>query len=85
MQRFNLIIVPSQYLLPANRRVLRLDLPLMRSNQAAIAQAVDTWRARLSTLPRPLTALMVGGETKPFRVITSYSIHYTKLYDGLAV
>ena len=66
-QRFNLIIVPSQYLLPANRRVLQLDLPLMRSNQAAIAQAVDTWRARLSNLPRPLTALMVGGQTKPFR------------------
>lgn len=67
MQRFNLIIVPSQYLLPPNHRVLQLDLPLMRSNQAAIAQAVDTWRARLSTLPHPLTALMVGGETKPFR------------------
>ena len=67
MQRFSLIIVPSQYLLPANRRVLQLDLPLMRSNQAAIAQAADIWRASLSTLPRPLTALMVGGQTKPFR------------------
>jgi mitochondrial fission protein ELM1 len=67
MQRFKLIIVPSQYLLPANRRVLQLGLPLMRSNQAAIAQAVETWRPRLSTLPRPLTALMVGGPTKPFR------------------
>jgi hypothetical protein len=39
----------------------------MRSNQVAIAQAVDIWRARLSNLPRPLTALMVGGPTKPFR------------------
>jgi hypothetical protein len=67
MQRFNLIIVPSQYLMRANRRVLQLDLPLMRSNHAAIAQAVDTWRPRLSTLPHPLTALMVGGPTKPFR------------------
>jgi hypothetical protein len=67
MQRFALIIVPSQYLLPANRRVLQLGLPLMRSNHAAIAQAVDTWRPRLSPLPHPLTALMVGGPTKPFR------------------
>ncbi|HYQ71441.1 MAG TPA: ELM1/GtrOC1 family putative glycosyltransferase [Gammaproteobacteria bacterium] len=67
MRRFNLIIAPSQYLLPASRRVLPLGLPLIRSNQAAIAQAVEKWRARLSTLPRPLTALMVGGETKPFR------------------
>jgi mitochondrial fission protein ELM1 len=66
-QRFSLIIVPSQYLMPASQRVLRLDFPLMRSNQAAIAQAVETWRARFSTLPRPLTALMVGGQTKPFQ------------------
>ncbi len=67
MRRFNLIIVPSQYLLPANRRVLQLGFPLMRSNEVAIAQAVDKWRQRLSTLPHPLTALMVGGPTKPFR------------------
>lgn len=70
MQRFKLIIVPSQYLLAENRRVLQLGLPLMRSNQAAIAQAVDAWRQRLSSLPRPLTALMVGGPTKPFRFDT---------------
>jgi len=67
MQRFSLIVVPSQYLLPASQRVLHLDLPLMRSNQAAIEQAVEAWRERLSPLPHPLTALLVGGQTKPFR------------------
>ena len=66
-QRFDLIIVPSQYLLPPDRRVMQLALPLMRSNQAAISQAVEAWRARLVNLPHPLTAVMVGGQTKPFR------------------
>ncbi|MGI9284085.1 MAG: mitochondrial fission ELM1 family protein [Pseudomonadales bacterium] len=67
MKRFSLVIVPSQYLLPKNPRVLRLDLPLMRSNKAAIDKATNAWCERLSPLPRPLTALMVGGQTKPFR------------------
>lgn len=66
-RRFSLIIAPSQYLLPANNRVLKLDLPLLRSNDAAIKQAADAWRASLNVLPRPLTALLVGGQTKPFR------------------
>ncbi|MGI9294211.1 MAG: mitochondrial fission ELM1 family protein [Pseudomonadales bacterium] len=67
IERFSLIIIPSQYLLPENHRVLQLDLPLMRSNETAIERAADAWHARLSLLPRPITAVMVGGQTKPFR------------------
>ena len=29
--------------------------------------AAEAWRERLAGLPRPLTAVLVGGETKPFR------------------
>ncbi len=67
MERFSLVIVPSQYQLPDDPKVLKLDLPLMRSNEAAIAKAADEWRTRLADLPRPLTALLIGGQTKPFR------------------
>jgi len=67
MERFALVIVPSQYQMPDDPKVLKLDLPLMRSNEAAIARAADEWRTRLADLPRPLTALLVGGQTKPFR------------------
>ncbi len=67
MERFSLVIVPSQYRMPDNTKVLKLDFPLMRSNEAAIADAVDAWRERLANLPRPLTALLIGGQTKPFR------------------
>lgn len=66
-ERFDLIIVSSQYHIPPDERVLQLDLPLMRSHEEEIAKAVDTWRERLDGLPRPLTALFVGGQTLPFR------------------
>jgi hypothetical protein len=67
-ERFALIIVPSQYRMPPAPNVLHLDLPLMRVDEAAIAQAADAWRERLGSLPKPLTALFVGGPTKPFRM-----------------
>lgn len=67
MERFSLIIVPSQYRLPEAANVLSLDLPLMRTKQAAIAEAAKAWRERLADLPRPITALLIGGQTKPFR------------------
>ncbi len=67
MERFSLIVVPSQYRMPEDERVLHLDFPLMRSNAAAIEEAAGAWRERLADLPRPLTAVFIGGQTKPFR------------------
>lgn len=65
---FALIIAPIQYRLPDRPNVLPLALPLMRSNTTAIATATASWQPRLGSLPRPLTALLVGGQTKPFRL-----------------
>ncbi|MEE9422643.1 MAG: ELM1/GtrOC1 family putative glycosyltransferase [Gammaproteobacteria bacterium] len=67
MERFSLIIVPAQYRMPNHSKVLQLDLPLMRNNEAAIETARTSWREKLSALPQPLTALLIGGQTKPFR------------------
>jgi hypothetical protein len=66
LERFDLVIAPPQFQLPSRPNVLRLDLPLMRVDEAAIAAAADAWRARLADLPRPLVALLVGGPTKPY-------------------
>lgn len=66
-ERFDLIIVPSQYRVPPGPQVLQLNLPLMRSREDEIELAAAAWRERLAQLPRPLTALLVGGQTKPFR------------------
>jgi mitochondrial fission protein ELM1 len=67
VNRYSLVIVPPQYPVPDDPRVFKLGLPLMRSNEEAIALAVAEWQPRLASLPRPLTALLVGGPTQPFR------------------
>jgi len=67
IERFELVIVPSQYQLPERPNVLNFDLPLMRSNDAAVAEAVKHWRETFDALDKPVTALLVGGQTKPFR------------------
>ncbi|MEE8429424.1 MAG: ELM1/GtrOC1 family putative glycosyltransferase [Gammaproteobacteria bacterium] len=67
IEQFELVIVPTQYNLPARPNILQLNLPLMRSNEAAIAAAAQSWNERFSTLNKPVTALLIGGPTKPFR------------------
>ncbi len=67
LNRFDLVIAPPQFQLPRRANVLRLDLPLMRVDEGAIGTASEAWRERFADLPRPLTALLVGGPTKPYR------------------
>jgi len=66
LQKFALVIATPQYCLPDQPNVLHIDLPLMRSNTAAVEAAAAAWQDRLAALPRPLIAVLVGGQTKPF-------------------
>lgn len=65
--RFDLVVVSAQYRMRPASNVLRLGLPLMRVDRAAVSAAGEGWRERLDALPRPLTAVLVGGPTKPVR------------------
>jgi uncharacterized protein len=67
LDRFDLVIAPPQFQLPRRANVLPLDLPLMRVDEGAIGAAREAWRERFADLPRPLTAVLVGGPTKPYR------------------
>jgi mitochondrial fission protein ELM1 len=67
IERFALVVVPGQFQVPSRANVVHLALPLMRADAAAARRAAAAWRPRLAGLPRPLTAVFVGGETKPFR------------------
>lgn len=64
--QFDLVVASSQYRLPNRPNLVRLSLPLLRVDETAVEQAADTWRARLAHLPRPLTAVLVGGPTGAF-------------------
>jgi mitochondrial fission protein ELM1 len=62
-RRYDLVVSSVSYRLRGRRNVVRIDLPLMRVDTEAIAAASERWRARLADLPRPLTAILVGGPT----------------------
>ena len=66
MDQFALAIATPQYRLPDRPNVLQLELPLMRVDETRIAAESEIWRDEFAPLPRPLTAVLVGGQTKPF-------------------
>ncbi|WGF86425.1 mitochondrial fission ELM1 family protein [Marinivivus vitaminiproducens] len=68
VERFDLVIAPPQFDLPDRSNVMSLSLPLMRVDETAIAAAANSWRERLADRPRPITAVLVGGPTKPYRL-----------------
>src|SRR6185503_7771335 len=43
-----------------------IDLPLMEIDRRVIATAAERWRPELRDLPRPLVAILVGGQTQPY-------------------
>jgi len=65
LQRFDLIIAAAHHHVPQLPNVLRLGLPLIMPDRAALDAARAEWAARFANLPRPLVALFVGGPTKP--------------------
>ena len=65
-ERFALIVAPEQFRVAGEANVVHLGLPLIRVDERRIEAASDAWRGRLESLPRPLTAVFVGGATKPY-------------------
>ena len=70
IEKFDLVITLPQYQLPQLPNVMRLSLPMMRTDAEAVAGAATRWRSRLESLPKPLTAVLVGGATRPFHFDT---------------
>lgn len=65
--RFDLVIGLPQYDLPDAPNIVHLSMPLMRPDLQRIASETTAWHERLASMPKPLTAVMVGGQTQPFR------------------
>lgn len=66
-EAFDLIVAAPQFRLPARANVINLDLPLIAPPLAAIGEAAQRWRGTMAALARPVTAVLVGGPTQPFR------------------
>ncbi len=67
LERFDLVIAPSQFRVPSAPNVMPLAYPLVRVEQGALACAAQAWQARLAGLPKPLFVLLVGGPQRVLR------------------
>lgn len=68
MLDFSLVIASAENQLPPMPNFLPISLPLMRVDPKQVAAEASLWQQRLESLPRPLIAILVGGETNPFRM-----------------
>lgn len=60
---FDLIVTTPQYGLPAAPNVIKLTLPIIMHDDAELEAEGRRWESKLRALPRPWTAVFVGGPT----------------------
>lgn len=68
MVLFDLLISAPQYRLPPRPNLLQLSAPLHRITPPRLEEAGGPWKERLGHLPRPWHALLVGGNSPPYRL-----------------
>lgn len=64
---FDLIVTTPQYGLPPRQNVLHHTAALNRIAPERLAAAAAQWQTRLGDLPRPYTALLVGGNSSTYQ------------------
>jgi mitochondrial fission protein ELM1 len=64
---FDMIVTTPQYGLPSAPNVTTLTLPIIMHDDAALDAEARHWEPKLRHLPRPWTALFVGGPTTQLR------------------
>jgi mitochondrial fission protein ELM1 len=64
---FDLIVTTPQYGLPSAPNVTTLTLPIIMHDDAALDAEARRWESQLRNLPRPWTAVFVGGPTSQLR------------------
>ena len=63
---FDLIVTTPQYRLPDLANILHVETPLHRVNPQRLSREAAQWESRLRHLPRPFTAVLVGGSSPPY-------------------
>jgi mitochondrial fission protein ELM1 len=68
LDRFDLIVTMPQFRLPKRDNILHVAGVLNRTDVNEMRQAADLWRPRLVHLPKPWTALLVGGNSSAYEL-----------------
>ena len=66
IENFDLVVTTPQYRLPERPNVLHNTTPLQRVADQRLREAAAIWAPRLAHLPRPYTAVMMGGNAGPY-------------------
>ncbi len=66
IENFDLVVTTPQYRLPRRPNVLHNTTPLQRVADDRLREAAARWAPRLAHLPRPYTAVMIGGNAGPY-------------------
>jgi uncharacterized protein len=66
IENFDLVVTTPQYRLPRRPNVLHNTTPLQRIADQRLREAAAHWAPRLAHLPRPYTAVIVGGNAGPY-------------------
>jgi mitochondrial fission protein ELM1 len=63
---FDLVITTPQYRVPSAANVIRNDLTLHQVTPQRLHEGASQWAPQWLDLPRPFTAVIVGGDSGPF-------------------
>ena len=66
VETWDLVVTTPQYRLPEDPNVLHNETPLHRVTRDRLEEAADQWRERVADLPRPLIAVLAGGNSGPY-------------------
>jgi mitochondrial fission protein ELM1 len=83
-ERYDLIISTPQYCLDRYPNVMIFELPLHRIAEDRLEMAALTWRDRLTHLPAPRIAVLVGGESGGFHLDRAKAARLGREADRLA-
>lgn len=81
---WDLVVTTPQYNLPRHGNILHNTLPLCDLPEAALAAAGAVLAPQLATLPRPLIAVMLGGDSGKFVFTTAKARRLAALVEQLA-
>ena len=66
LENFDLVITTPQYQVPKRENVLHIDLPLHKVEPKKLRAAANFWEPKLKHLPKPWTAVLMGGASGPY-------------------
>ena len=81
---YDLVVTTPQYRLPARPNVLENAAPLHRITPERLTAAAARWSDRLMGMPRPLVAVLVGGNSGPYGMTRRSGARLAAAADAMA-